>query len=77
MNKSAIRKKILRIRKKNYFKNLFIEPNKFLRFLKVKKIRKKIIGAYYPFNYEIDILKILKRLDQKNFIISLPKIKKK
>ena len=76
MNKSAIRKKILRIRKKNYFKNLFIEPNKFLRFLKVKKIRKKIIGAYYPFNYEIDILKILKRLEQKNFTISLPKIKK-
>tara|TARA_Y100000996_G_scaffold122529_1_gene92114 strand:+ start:765 stop:1310 length:546 start_codon:yes stop_codon:yes gene_type:complete len=77
VNKSEIRKKILKKRKENYFKNLSINKNKFLKFLKNIKLNNKIIGGYYPYNYEIDILEILKLLEKKNYKISLPKIKKK
>ena len=34
----------------------------------------KVIGGYYPFNSELDILNILKVLEQHNYIISLPVI---
>ena len=77
MNKSSIRKKILNIRKKNYSKNLSISFTKLLKFLKKKKLKSKIIGGYYPFNYELDILNILEKFEKKNYIISLPKIDKK
>ena len=74
MNKSDIRKKIFQLRKKNYSRNLSINSGKFLKFLERKKIKKKIIGGYYPYNYEIDTLEILKKLEKKNYLISLPKI---
>ncbi len=77
MNKSEIRKKILKKRKENYFKNLSINKNKFLKFLENNKLNNKIIGGYYPYNYEIDVLEILKLLKKKNYKISLPKIGKK
>ena len=74
MNKSDIRKKILGLRKKNYLKNLSINFSKFLKFLEKNKIKNKIIGGYYPYNYEIDTLEILEKLEKKNYLISLPKI---
>jgi len=77
VNKSEIRKKILKKRKENYFKNLSINQNKFLKFLENNKLNNKIIGGYYPYNYEIDVLEILKLLKKKNYKISLPKIGKK
>jgi len=76
VNKLSFRKKILTIRKKNYSKNLFISPIKFSRFLARNKINKKIIGGYYPFNYELNILNILESLDKKKYTLSLPKIAK-
>jgi 5-formyltetrahydrofolate cyclo-ligase len=76
VNKSEIRKKIFQLKKKNYFKDLSISSSKFLKFLESKKIKNKIIGGYYPYNYEIDILDILKILENKNYLISLPKISK-
>ena len=76
MNKSEIRKKILQLRKKNSFQNLFINPNNFLNLLEKEKIKNKIIGGYYPFNFEIDTLDILKKLEKNNYLISLPKIGK-
>ena len=76
MNKSDIRKKILGLRKKNYLKNLSINFSKFLKFLEKNKIKNKIIGGYYPYNYEIDTLEILEKLEKKNYLISLPKIGK-
>ena len=76
MNKSAIRKKIYQLRKKNYFKSTCISPDKIFKFLNNKKIRNKIIGGYYPYNYEIDTLNILKKLEKKGYLISLPKIGK-
>ena len=77
MNKLEIRKKIFQLRKKNYINSLSISPNKILKFLERKKIVNKIIGGYYPYNYEIDTLDILKKLEKNNYLISLPKIDKK
>ena len=76
MNKSLIRNKIIKIRKKKFNKNLKIDIGKFISFLKVNKLNLKSIGGYYPSNYEIDDLDILDLLHKKNFKISLPIIKK-
>ena len=76
MIKSEIRKKIIRIRKFNNKKNLAINFYSILNILKKKKIKGKKKGGYYPYNYEINILPILNKLEKKNYIISLPKIKK-
>ena len=77
MNKSEIRKKILRIRKKNNLKNFKINPKSLFRLIKKNKIKGRVIGGYYPHNNEIDILNILKKFEKKKYQISLPKIKKK
>ncbi len=76
MNKSSIRKKILQLRKKKYSKNLSISLTTLLKIIKKKDFKSKIIGGYYPFNYELNILNILEKLEKKNYIISLPKIAK-
>ena len=76
MNKSKIRSKILKFRKKNFNKNLKINLDKFISFLKMNVSNARKIGGYYPSNYEIDDLEILDVLDKKNFKISLPIVKK-
>ena len=76
MNKSQIRNKILKIRKKKFDKKLNINLNKFISFLKKNKLNQKNIGGYYPSNYEIDDLDILDLLEKKNFKVSLPIIQK-
>lgn len=76
MNKSDIRKKFLKLRKIHNSKNLSINTQKFLKFLKKNKIKSKVIGGYYPYNFELDILNVLKILEKKNYVISLPKISK-
>ena len=76
MNKSEIRNKILKIRKKKFDKDLQINLGKFISFLKIEKLNLKSIGGYYPSNYEIDDLDILNLLEKKNLKISLPIIKK-
>ena len=76
MNKISIRKKLIKIRKKKYSNNLTISHKKLFKFLKKKKLNSYIIGGYYPFNYELDILNILKLFEKKNYTISLPKIAK-
>ena len=76
MKKSEIRKKIFKLRKKKYFTSKLLDTSKFINFLEKKKIKNKIIGGYYPYNYEIDILDILSKLENKNYHISLPKIEK-
>ena len=77
MNKSKIREKILKVRKKNNFKNLSINFKSLLNILKKKKIKGKIVGGYYPYNYEVDVMQILKKFESQHYHISLPKIKKK
>jgi len=76
VNKTSLRKKILKLRKKRFSKNLSINPTKLLKFLKKKKLNSKIIGGYYPYNYELDILNILKNFEKRGFTISIPKISK-
>ena len=76
MNKSQIRNKIIKIRKKKFNKDLKIDLGKFISFLKIDKLNFKSIGGYYPSNYEIDDLDILELLEKKNFKVSLPIIKK-
>ncbi|MDC0469187.1 5-formyltetrahydrofolate cyclo-ligase [Candidatus Pelagibacter sp.] len=76
MNKSAIRKKLISLRKKKYKSNIELNPNKLIELIDKQKLNSKIIGCYYPFNYELDILNILEALVNKKYILSLPKILK-
>ena len=71
-----MRKKILKIREKNNKKNIQIDFNKIIKILKKEKITKKIIGGYYPVNFEVDDLMLLEKFEKKNFNISLPVVKK-
>jgi 5-formyltetrahydrofolate cyclo-ligase len=74
--KSKLRKKILKIREKVNKRNIQIDFNQIVKILKKEKISKKIIGGYYPVNFEVDDLELLKKLEKKKFKISLPVIKK-
>ena len=76
MDKSEIRKKILKIRKKNFFKNSKIDFKEVLKVLKKNKVKGKILGGYYPYNYELDGMQILHKFENQNYFILLPKIKK-
>ena len=64
MKKSEIRKKILKIRRQNISKNLDIDFKKILRILKKNKVSQKIIGGYYPYNFEINPINILEKFEK-------------
>jgi len=74
--KSKLRKKILKVREKINKKNIQINFNQFIKILKIEKINKKIIGGYYPVNFEIDDLALLRKFEKNRFVISLPVISK-
>ncbi|MDA7752871.1 5-formyltetrahydrofolate cyclo-ligase [Candidatus Pelagibacter sp.] len=76
MLKSRLRKKILKIRQQFNTKNIQINFNQIIKILKRKKITNKIIGGYYPVNFEIDDLALLRKFKNNKFNISLPIIKK-
>ena len=76
MDKSEIRKKIFKIRKQNDLKNLSINFNHILNIIDKYKFLNSSVGGYYPYNYEIDVIEILKKFEKKNYQISLPKINK-
>ena len=77
MNKSQIRKKIFKIRKQVSSKKFNLNLNYILHILKKERIKGKIIGGYYPYNYEINTLNLFKDLEKKNYKITLPKINDK
>ena len=77
MIKSKLRDKALKVRKNNSKKFININPSNIYSYLKKKNYKMKIIGGYYPTNYEIDDLEMLDYFFKKGSIISLPKIKKK
>ena len=77
MLKSKLRREILKVRQKFNTKNIQINFNQIIKILKKEKITNKIIGGYYPVNFEIDSLTLLKKFKKKKFNISLPVIKKK
>tara|TARA_B100000767_G_scaffold178278_1_gene166559 strand:+ start:44 stop:589 length:546 start_codon:yes stop_codon:yes gene_type:complete len=74
--KSKLRKKFLKNREDIYKKNIKVDFNRIMKLIKKEKINKKIIGGYYPVNFEFDDLKLLKKFEKNEFIISLPVIKK-
>ena len=76
MLKSKLRKKILKVRQKFNTKNIQINFNQIIKILKREKITNKIIGGYYPVNFEIDDLALLREFKKNKFNISLPIIKK-
>ena len=75
MSKSKLRKKILKIRKNKNKKNIKINFDKVFKLFKKEKITKKNIGGYYPVNFEVDNLNLLKKFEKNKFKISLPVIK--
>ena len=77
MSKKILRKKKITYRKNN-FKDVSIKFSSLKKILKLTHLKnKKKIGGYYPINYEIDSLEILKKLFKIGYKISLPVIKKK
>ena len=77
MIKSNLRNKILKVRKNNSKKSIKINPSNIYSYLYKKNCNLKIVGGYYPTNYEIDDLEILNYFFKRGSKISLPKIKKK
>ena len=76
MNKSKIRKKILKLRKIKYSNSYKINFLSIKKILKKEKIQKKVVGGYYAYNYEIDIMPILEKFERLNYTLSLPRIGK-
>ena len=76
MLKYKLRKKILKVRQKFNTKNIQLNFNQVIKILKREKIITKIIGGYYPVNFEIDDLSLLREFKKNKFNISLPVIKK-
>ena len=76
MIKSKLRKKILKIRQIFNVNDKQIEFKKIFNLIKKKNLTKKSIGGYFPINYEVDDLKILKEFEKKKYKVSLPVVKK-
>jgi 5-formyltetrahydrofolate cyclo-ligase len=73
--KTKLRKKVLKIRQIINKKNIQIDFNQITKILKKEKITKKVVGGYYPVNFEVDDLELLKKFKKKGFSIALPVIK--
>ena len=72
MLKTKLRNKILLYRKNNYkfvYLKYYLLKNILKKFNFLKKIK---IGAYFPINYEMDCLEIIKQLEKSGHKISLP-----
>ena len=54
MLKNHIRKKIIKIREIQNKNNLQVKTNFFKEILKKKKLQNKIVGGYFPINFEAD-----------------------
>ena len=76
MLKYKLRKKVLKIRKNVNKKNtICIDFNEILRLIKNNNFAIRSVGGYFPVNYEVDDLEILKKFSKKKYQISLPVIK--
>jgi 5-formyltetrahydrofolate cyclo-ligase len=74
--KSKLRKNILKIREQVNKNNIQISFEKIFKILIKEKKIKKIVGGYFPVNFEVDDLELLKKFQKKKYEISLPVIKK-
>ena len=74
-DKIFLRKKFILNRKKNYPKRKKFNFGLILKIIKKHFFNKIIvIGAYYPSNYEVDILNFLSEVSKKGFKIAMPVI---
>ena len=76
MIKSKKIKKILDIIKKKNNKNIKFPFLKIFKEIKKNISKKKIVGGYYPVNFEINILEFLEKLEIKGVQLCLPIVKK-
>ncbi|MAJ23107.1 MAG: 5-formyltetrahydrofolate cyclo-ligase [Candidatus Pelagibacter sp. TMED64] len=74
VDKNYLRKKFINIRKKNY---LYVKEFSFEQIIKKFFLKRKLkVGGYYPSNYEVNLLSLLKKISKKKLEISLPVIEK-
>ncbi len=73
--KKNLRKRLLATRKRKYLDINSKQIFKIYNLIKNKYKKAKIIGGYIPISYEFDSLELLKFLESKNYVISLPVIK--
>ena len=76
MSKNQIRKKILKLRRKNNFKNKPFQTDKIFQFINKINLKRKVIGCYYPVNFEANIINLIIKLQKNNFLVCLPRIDK-
>ena len=77
INKSLLRLKFIKKRKKLYSKNFLFSFDKIFFLIKKNFPTKKLsIAGYYPSDFEVNILDFLSQANRKNFKIALPVIKK-
>tara|TARA_Y100001960_G_scaffold305937_1_gene360604 strand:- start:205 stop:771 length:567 start_codon:yes stop_codon:yes gene_type:complete len=71
--KFNLRKKFILLRKKKYLKAGYFNFNLIFNLIKKHfKNKKIIIAAYYPSNYEVNILRFIEMAEKKNFKVVLP-----
>ena len=77
MFKNHIRKKIIKLREVKNKKNLQVKISLISKILKYQNSKNKILGGYFPVNYEADTFQLMRALKQEKFKISLPVISSK
>ncbi len=76
MQKSKLRNRILKLRQSVNQNNIKIKFNEVLKIIKKDNLNKTaVIGGYFPVNFEVDDLDILKEFYKKKYITCLPVIK--
>ncbi len=75
MLKSKLRKKLLYLRRKKNNQNIKFSYSKIFREINKYNLKNKLIGGYYPINFEINVLDFLHSLEKRGKKICLPSIK--
>ena len=75
VDKSSLRLKFIKKRRKLYSTNFFFSFDKIFFLIKKNFFRKKTsIAGYYPYNFEVSVLDFLNKASRRNFKVGLPVI---
>ncbi len=77
MLKKHIRKRIIKAREIKNKNNLKVKFSLLHEEIKKKFFKNKIVGSYYPVNFEADTSQVMKMFKQKGYKLSLPVISSK
>ena len=77
MLKKHIRKRIIKVREIKNKNNLKVKFSLLHEEIKKKFFKNKIVGSYYPVNFEADTSQVMKMFKQKGYKLSLPVINSK